>query len=82
MSNLETLHALAVENNKTSFKNADGYTVFTSLGLLEKKKCCGGKCTFCPYSHSEVRKHVCDPDTCGLSMQESTRLKVKVDLEW
>lgn len=63
IEDLIKLHSLACEEGKDNFPHPDtGFLVMTRV-FLNKRKCCGNKCTFCPYSHINVKNHTCD-DNC------------------
>lgn len=59
MDSILQAHDKAVRNGLKSFIFS-GKTVMTSLNHIQRGSCCGNKCLFCPYKHSNVKNHVCD----------------------
>lgn len=50
-----TLHEEACARGEMTYVDPQsGYVVFTKLGLLERRKCCGAGCRHCPFDHESV----------------------------
>lgn len=54
---IEDVHAEACYRGDSTYIDPEtGYSVFTSVGLMKKKTCCGSGCRHCPYGRMN-----CDP---------------------
>ena len=69
MNDLEDLHQIACINNESTFIHPEtGFHVMTASFLKTRKRCCGNKCTFCPYGHVNVKNHKCTLESCSFQL--------------
>jgi hypothetical protein len=68
---LEDLHKIACLQKQDMFQHPhNGLSILTSFYLIKKNKCCGKKCLFCPYKHTNVKQHTCSRTTCFYQTDE------------
>lgn len=66
LSDIENAHAQACLEGKSLFTHPEtGLSVMTRVYHLNRGKCCGNKCLFCPYGHVNVPEHSCSDKECG-----------------